>query len=396
MGFFLYLVSYLAFAGVDEANLYQEADPYEIQFQQAMEYINQGAYFSSAQLLINLNELTNSPRVKLELARTLYLMGKKKESEILFNDVLHQNPPMMVRERINVFLEDIALSAGKIDATFGVVYDTNPRAVTSDRVINLFGFPFNYDPGASTKPQFGLGYTFNVSKGLDDSNKWVAGVSVNGARFDNSIFDRTTLEQSLSYRLSEAPKIVVKLAYEEFLYGEKLLYSTPSISFKNTVSYDNGSYWNTDFKFAEMHYSNSYQYLNGSIYSATIAYGHPVFENAILSLDIGLDKAQSKESHYSYHAKSVGFTSIFLYPDYFLKGQIKAIVANRTYEDSDPIFGLTRNDNRYGIYFNLIKTDFDLFGMTPSLDVSYEKNESNINIYSYNRQIIGFTLKKVF
>jgi len=109
-----------------------------------------------------------------------------------------------------------------------------------------------------------------------------------------------------------------------------------------------------------------------------------------------LDRAAAKESPYSYYTKTLGINSNFLFPDYFIKGQIKALLAERNYDEADPIFGIIRKDIRHGIYFSIVKTDWKLFDMTPSIDASYEKNNSDVNIYKYDREVLAISFKKTF
>jgi len=397
IGFFYGFIfsSLPAFAGFLNDQI-QVIDPNEIQFEEGMKLLDQGHYDDASIVFGDLYDTTLSPRVKLEWARSLYLSGKKEEAGKLFREVLERDPPMMVRERVNVFLADIDNSKGRADISVGVIYDTNPRAVTNDRVVNLFGFSFNYDPGSSTKPQTGLGYSINAAKALDSDNKWLASFTANGAQFSDIIFNRTTLEESLTYRLYNSPNLQLKLAYEEFIYGGRLLYTDPSISLKHAANYDNGSYWTNEIKFAEIHYPSIYYYLNGPLYTALTSYGRPIFDNIVLGFDLGLDRAAAKESPYSYYTKTLGLNSNFLFPDCFIKGQIKALVAERNYDDPDPIFGIIRKDIRHGFYFSVVKTDWKLFDMTPTLDVSYEKNNSDVNIYKYDREVLTISFKKTF
>ena len=374
---------------LDEVKQYQE------DFDNGLSLITQGEFLSASEVFSKLYEGTQSPRVKLEWARSLFLAGQKKESEKLFREVLDLNPPMMVRERVGVYLEEISTSNGRLEASIGLIQDANPRAVTSDRIINLFGMKFNYEPGFDTKTQLGTSYFINAAKGLDADDNWVAGFTVNGAKFSNTLFDRTSVEESISYKVSKLPKIQAKLAFEQFLYGGYLLYTYPSLSLKYIKDLSNGSYWTNEVKYGVMTYPN-YAYLNGPMYNASTSYGYPIFNNVILGLELGLDRAEANEHGYSFFTKSLGIVTNIYVPDVYVKGQLKFVVANRDYDVADPVFGQIRTDDRRGVYFNVIKTDWKIFGVAPSLDLSYEKNDSNINIYGYHRGLVNLNFKKVY
>ena len=62
----------------------------------------------------------------------------------------------------------------------------------------------------------------------------------------------------------------------------------------------------------------------------------------------------------------------------------------------DPIFGETRRDERSGLFATITKTDWSIQDITPSLELGVEKNDSNINIYSYNRVVANIYFRKSF
>jgi tetratricopeptide (TPR) repeat protein len=85
----------------------------QAQFETALKWAAEGRLHEANDLLINLYHRTKSPRVLLEGARVLYLAGEHEEAEILFKQVLELKPPMMVRERVIVYLNNIAKSVKK-------------------------------------------------------------------------------------------------------------------------------------------------------------------------------------------------------------------------------------------------------------------------------------------
>lgn len=72
----------------------------QAQFALALQLADEGKCREANELLLNLYERTNSPRVLLEGARVLYIAGEYIESEKLFRSVLELEPPMMVQERV--------------------------------------------------------------------------------------------------------------------------------------------------------------------------------------------------------------------------------------------------------------------------------------------------------
>ena len=48
------------------------------------------------------------------------------------------------------------------------------------------------------------------------------------------------------------------------------------------------------------------------------------------------------------------------------------------------------------LYASLIKRDFYVFGLTPVIEFTYQKNSSNIDFFSYNKFFVGLYFKNVY
>jgi tetratricopeptide (TPR) repeat protein len=370
-------------------------DSYELEFEQAMMLVQQGNYDEANKLFYHLNEETHSPRVKIEWANLLYIAGDKDKSKKLFKEVLDLNPPMLVRERIKQYLDDIALTEGKIDFSFGLVRDTNPKFVSRETAISIWGQTFDYNSGVTNKPQYGKNYLINYSKGLDDQNRWIASFLANGTKFSDVNFDRTGVEESLTFVASKVPKVDVKVAYEQYFFSGKLLFTQPSASLKFFYVFNNASNISTEIRASKSFYDN-YDYLNGPMYSIQGSYNYPIYENIFLGLELGFDRMKANDSVYAFRNDNWGVISSFFIPAIFTKGQIRYSEANRYYDSQDQLFELARDDYRRGLYFSMVYTNLNLFGLEAALDLSKEKNISNINIYSYERELVGLNLRKTF
>ena len=373
----------------------QATDEHQVKFERGILFLNSQDYIPAIEIFRDLYQSTNAPRVKLEWARASYLSGDLVEAEKLFKEVLTENLPMMVREKIGVFLEEIALSEGKIEASAGVVQDSNPRAVTNNRIISLYGMNFQYDPGFDTNPQWGLGYNLVAAKAFSLQKRLLLGFSINGAKFEDYYFDRTSLQSYAMYRVFDEPNIKIKTNYEQFYYGGNLLYTAPSVSLIHSKDMMSGAYWINEAKFSKLDYPD-YSYLSGPLNSITTSYGYPIVSNATLGFELGLDRAKANESPYSFKTQTYGLVGNLYLTDVFMKIQVKLIGSNRIFDDYDPVFGVIRQDRKKGAYLNLVKTDWKVYGVAPSLDIGYEINDSNIDIYTYTRRIIGLNFKKVY
>lgn len=367
----------------------------QAQFDLALKLADEGKYREANELLLNLYERTRSPRVLLEGARVLYVAGEYAESEKLFRSVLQLEPPMMVQERVARYLDEITTANGRLDFSVGLISDTNPRASTSSETITLFGQTYSYNPGFDTTVKTGMSYGLIAEKSSGEKNRYVWGLAINGAKFSDTDFDRTSLEESVSYRLSDSPRLSVRLASEQYFLAGDFLYNMPSVSLKHVKEFSGEGYWTNEVKTGRITYRD-YDYLGGMLYAYSTGFGRPIAENIILGAELGFDKMSAEESPYSYNTKSLSLLLNAYVPRFFIKYQVRATLSQRDFEAEDPFFGTVRSDQKYGVYLNILKADWKLYGMAPMVDIGYEKNSSSIELYSYKRVISTLSFKKMY
>ena len=367
----------------------------QVQFDTALSLAAQGQFRDANELLLNLFNRTKSPRVLLEGARVLYLGGDFDEAEVLFKKILLMNPPMMVRERVKNYLESISNLKGRIDVSFGLVKDSNPKLITSSRTLIIYGQKFSYNPQVDTSSQWGLSYLINGYKNFGSRKEWGAGFYVNGAKFSDQVFNRTSVEEFLTYKFEDIPKLTIKTAAEQYFFSEKLLYNMPSVSLKHTNDGAFGKYWTNEIKAGRISYQD-YKYLDGNVRSYITTFGSPISANLILGFELGFDRTTAEDKSFAFKSRSAAGVATHYLPSIFVKSQLRYSVSKRNYDAVDKFFEVIRSDKRNGIYLNLQKTDWNFFGLSPSLDFGMEKNKSNIDLYSYKRLISMLTFKKAY
>ena len=302
---------------------------------------------------------------------------------------------MMVEERVFRYLDDITAANGRFDFSFGLVSDTNPRAATSSKTIQLLGQTYSYNPGFDISKKTGISYSFIGEKSLGEGKRYALGFVINGAKFQDVAFDRTSVEESVSYRLRDFPRLLIRGASEQYFLAGKYLYNLPSISLKHARELPGEAYWNNEVKVGQITYKD-YDYLDGRVYAFSTGFGRPIAENFIMGAELGIDKMSAKEAPYSYSTKTISLFVNAYVPDLFLKYQVRASLSRRDFESEDPFFFAVRSDQKNGIYLNVVKADWKCYGMAPVLDIGYEKNSSSIELYSFKRVISTLSFKKTY
>ncbi|HEU4696816.1 MAG TPA: tetratricopeptide repeat protein, partial [Sphingomicrobium sp.] len=87
-------------------------------------------------------------RVRLELARTLFMEKQDEQADYHFRLAAGEHPPTVVLRNITRFREAIrARRAWRFSFDFGFAPDSNINSATAKEVIDIYGLPFQLDPG---------------------------------------------------------------------------------------------------------------------------------------------------------------------------------------------------------------------------------------------------------
>lgn len=396
-GFFILALFAGLLGSQAQADTYVLADEtdYQTRFEQGVGYMMAGNYMSAAFIFEALYADAHTERIKLELARCLYFLGKKDRAKQLFEEVLETNPPLPVREKIGEFLDDIAVSNGRFDYYFGLIRDTNPKAVPSNKTFYLFGVPLTYQPQFDTSPQYGVSYRLVGSKALDDHNALIASLSTYGVKFDSSTFDRNAIEAAVAYRFNDTPRIQTRLAVEQMTLANEHLYDYPSISLSYATDTDARFVWSNEIKGGRLTYPQ-YAYMNGVLASYTTSVTKNVLPQLNLGMELYFDRNSAAESPYAYKTQQLALLGNYYLTWLQTKAQFRLATSLKQFDAADPFFGEVRTDHRHIISLNLMRDDVNVMGLTPVVELSYEQTDSNISFYTYRKMNANVSFKRSY
>src|SRR5690348_8369787 len=99
----------------------------------------------------------NLVRVRLELARTLFLEKKDEDADYQFRLAAAARPGTMVARNIVRFREAIrARRSWRFDVDFGIAPDSNINSATDKQSVDIYGLPFRLDPNARARSGTGV------------------------------------------------------------------------------------------------------------------------------------------------------------------------------------------------------------------------------------------------
>lgn len=365
---------------------------YQARFEEGLRFLDAGNCLGAATAFERLYADTQSQRIKLEWARALHCLGDYEQSEVLFNEVLATNPPFPVRVRVGRYLEEMEAATGKLDYQFGVVRDTNPRAIPTNATINIFGTPLTYTPQFDTSPQYGLSYKLAAIKALDNQNATIASISAYGIDFRSRDFDINNYELALSHRLLDAPRIQGRLSIERRYYAGEHLYDFPSLLFFHVLQNQEGGYWKNELKMGTLNYP-VYTYLNGFLSGFTTGAGKSVTASVVVGCELYADRFNALETPYSYKTSMFALVGSYQFAN-GANTQIRISSSSVQYDSADPFFGEVRADNKNSVLLSVAKPDFSTFGFSPMIELGYEETHSNISFYSFNKTTMNLAFKK--
>ncbi len=353
-------------------------------FIEAMRLMDARDYEGAIKTLRGLAAQTESPRIKLELARALFFHRDYKESRALFEAVLlDPNTPWQVRDNIDVFLRQIDAAEGYLRFAVSVVHDSNPLNITNGREFTIGGFRVTYSPPAQNEPVTGLRYSAQALQPLSEAahlNFYFTGsyLDYRAESLDRLTAD-TGLVKGLANGLADA-----KVGIEFGTFSNRPLYQFAYTAGDYTFVRSPLQQVIGGLKLGKVRFPD-YPYLDAVYTSATLLYQRAIPERSTASVRGTLEYSDAYEHAYSYEgfALGPGFTHLFSGPAIFLSANVSFGI--RRYSGVDPFFGQQRDDRKTTAELQLQNKAWRWRRFRPALLFFVEQNRSNIDFYSYRK-----------
>jgi len=206
----------------------QSPTAYQQRFEQGVQFMQTDI----DQAVVVFRELyteTGATRVQLELARSLYIAEDLDAAKTQFIDIVQKPIPITVRDKVEWYLSEIQ-KRQPAKFSVGVFQDSNPGQITSDRVFELFGQLFEYQPPTPTKTQTALSLVAEAERELGKRSGFYAQASVSTLTYETSDYNKQVLDVSLAKRWEDHNFKSVRLGNQTMFYGGKFLYNMPYVS----------------------------------------------------------------------------------------------------------------------------------------------------------------------
>ncbi len=345
---------------------------------------------------------------RLELARGYYVLGEDSRASEEFREVLKTNPPEAVKFNIQRYLDAIRAREWRyktsgvafFEAGFG--YDSNVNAGVSNANITIPVFGPVTVVSAGVKEHSRFEY---VAAGGQLSQPVAPGVAVFGsgsysAKFDNqaSQFNQRNLNTNagLTYLKN---KNLYRLSgfYSRIDVDNDLFLQAPGATVEWFYQYDELQTFNTFAQYANLNYAGTNSPRDSNLYSGGLGYRKAVIAKWQPLFTLGANYARENNTtgrddlSRDIYAGRIAF-GVTPLPKWAVS--IGGSYQRSLYRAPDIFLLTTRMDSYYSGDAAIS------YAITPSLsawvEYLYSKNNSNIALYEYSREVAAFKLRYDF
>jgi len=358
--------------------------------------LQEGAYADAVEAFRRI--LSRDPglvRVRLELARALFLARDFEAARYHFEQALGGDLPEPVRQNVYRFLTQIDAETSWLSLTLFIGPDSNPSFATAAETVDILGQKFVLNPDARAREEVGLVAFAQARRAFGAENRTFVRGDVELREYPDSYADFIYAQSTLGRNFVSGSTVwTAELGPLGSMYQGRALYwggvaqlthaspLTPRVLSSQFVALKGLSY-------------DEFSYLSGSqVWSgADLRYSI----NSISGFSAGLVLARNwaAESPYSYSALqwSVGYAREL--PRRF-NTSVRLTVSQYDYDSPLPLFEKVREDRLVVLDLNVIARDWAVRGFAPTLTVGVSWNDSTIELFEYQRQYLGVGITRNF
>jgi hypothetical protein len=352
---------------------------------------------TAVEILSGLTNETDAIRIKLELARALYLSGQLHDARDKFVEVLKELPagaPPQVRANVERFLIDINRKLNPVRFGFSVVKDSNPTQSTETRKVTLFGLEFDYTPQKEVKEEYGLRLTADLM--LKPSERTELAGFLSHTQYETSDHTRSLFVPELRYLLMPDEGLWTRLGFEYEGLNKKTLRQSPFIGIRKLDNFPAQRLSTMlDMRWVK-HSFPDYPFVDGRTIETQAFAKYQLKPNVFLNGSVTLEKTSAKEDPYASRSHSIGFGVSFGNLAWGIDVNLNQRHRERRYDGNDPFFGYRRDDKELTQSASFQKSGFYVWGILPSVEVIREKRSSNIDIVEFDRTQVVLSGTKLY
>lgn len=337
-------------------------------------------------------------RVRLELARTLFMEKKDEQADYQFRLAAGEQPAVSVARNIVRFREAIrARRSWRFDFDIGITPDSNINSATARESVDIYGLPFQLDPSARAKSGTGVFAGGDASIRFNRFGKVPVYLGMYGrwTRYPDHHFDDAYagIEAGPEFLLGGG-RLRTSVTGLMRWYGGRLLVR----SFGGRMDYEKliGTTWTIGGSviIRRNDYAGRTDVDGWDVETRFIA-NRPIGRTAIGFGYAGLERNWAKDRGQAYWREFLGI-GILKEIGWGLRPRLAIDLARQV--DDAPLapFGKTRRDWLLQASASIYKRDWNFRGFAPSLSLTVTRNYSTLSLYQERRVRGELRLTKAF
>ena len=337
-------------------------------------------------------------RVRLELARTLFMARKDDQADYHFSLAAAERPSALVTRNIIRFREAIrARRALRFNVEFGFAPDSNINSATDKETVDIYGIPFRLDPSARARSGTGRFVGGDASMRLNRSGKLPLYLGFYGrwTRYRDHQFDDAYagVEAGPEFDVAGGQLRTTATGLMRW-YGKRSLASSlgARIEYQKLI----GDEWKVGASLLVRH--NDYarrRDVDGWDFEARATASRPLGLTTLGFTDAAVTRSAANERGQAYWRVRVG-AGVLKEIGWGLRPQLRVDISRQLNDEPLAPFGERRQDLRLEGSFSIYKRDWNVGGFAPSLSATITRNHSSIPIYSERRLRAEVRLTRAF
>ena len=337
-------------------------------------------------------------RVRLELARTLFMEKRDEQADYQFRLAAGERPPEQVARNIVRFRQAIrARRSWRFNFDVGFAPDSNINSATSKESIDIYGLPFQLDPSARARSGTGVFFGGDASLRLNRFGKIPIYVSSYGrwTRYADHDLDDAYAggEVGPEFPLEGGRLRATGTALIRW-YGQRKLVS----SIGGHLDYDKlvGNKWTLGASLVVRH--NDYvrrRDVDGWDAQVRGSANRPLGPSTLGFAYAAVERSWANDPGQAFWRAGLGI-GVLKEVGWGLRPQLTIDIARQVNDDMLAPFGKQRRDWLLQGTASIYKRDWNVGGFAPSLSLTVTRNRSTLVLYQEKRVRGEIRLTKAF
>lgn len=336
-------------------------------------------------------------RVRLELARALYMNGEFEAAEHHFNLVLGEpSLPSEVRSNVMAYISQIEHQTFSQSISVELLNDSNINQATANQVVMIGNQPFVLSRSALQQAGVGMGATWQGQYLFGKTHQYSLRGVAQHQNYSGTAFDFTYLQSyaGATKRWGPAHALAIEGGGHVAVYGGRKLYDGLAFRLADTWRSENGLMLSTaleskQLRYPDFAYRDSWQHWLSVDVSKALAAG------VLLNGGVSYGRNLARENAYSFTANGAKVGGLIELP-WRMVGSVSLDYQHSRYDAEDPFFGLARQENKVGMELGLMPLALAWEGFAPRLVLGHANNRSNIALYDYRKSYTKVVFTREF